>query len=35
MPRATWHLRLLQLTGRAGSVVVRFRVGTPPETAPG
>lgn len=33
MPRATWHVRVLKLTGRAGSVVVRFRVGRPPDSA--
>jgi hypothetical protein len=32
MPRRTWHLRILKLAGRAGDVVVRFRVGTPPRS---
>jgi hypothetical protein len=30
MPRRTWHFRVLKLLGRAGNVVVRFRVGRPP-----
>ena len=30
MPRRTWHLRVVKLAGRAGDVVVRFRVGAPP-----
>jgi hypothetical protein len=29
MPRRTWHFRVLKLTGRAGNVVVRFKVGRP------
>jgi hypothetical protein len=32
MPQRMWHVRVLKLTGRAGSVVVRFRVGRTPET---
>jgi hypothetical protein len=35
MPRRMWQLRVLKLTGPAGSVVVRFRVGRPPETGAG
>jgi hypothetical protein len=35
MPQRIWHLRVLKLTGRAGSVVVRFRVGRPPRTGAG
>lgn len=35
MPPATWHFRVVKLTGRAGSVVVRFRVGRPPKTGAG
>ena len=30
MPQTTWHFHVLKLVGRAGDVVVRFRVGTPP-----
>jgi hypothetical protein len=31
MPRTTWRFRVLKLAGRAGDVVVRFRVGRPPD----
>jgi len=30
MPRRTWRLRVLKLTGPAGDVVLRFVVGAPP-----
>jgi hypothetical protein len=30
MPRRTWHFHVLKLAGRAGDVVMRFRVGIPP-----
>jgi hypothetical protein len=30
MPQTTWHFHVLKLVGRAGNVVVRFRVGRPP-----
>jgi hypothetical protein len=33
MPQATWHFRVLKLAGRAGNVVVRFRVGRPPDSS--
>jgi hypothetical protein len=32
MPRRTWNFRVLKLTGRAGNVVVWFRVGRSPNT---
>lgn len=33
MLQATWHFRVLKLTGRTGNVVVRFRVGRPPNSS--